>query len=433
MENSALYTVTVATDTLGYVGTSNYIYLTLVGDKGQLLTFPCYRWFVGDQHLPIFFSLAKIQSHDSSALLQAHRGTDLEDRQAIYSSSHAARLTIRTQNDLLQDVRFDNGKRSDFEHLLKKLAINFGKTWDDLERISWELQSPLHDDWMQWKEDCFFGYGCLNGFNPRMIRTCKTTEGNFPVTAFTAQNSFPKGSNRDKEPQVVGNVFSLEDTIMDWIPTNAIKGQLQNITGPLCLLNQHPDGVPLYAGWQSPTNHIPSIFLTKDPPFLEFQVLSHMLIELDIERNSLWVNLQFYWSFRYTHDLTYRSLHHYLDFIDRGVSQLPKYFYQSDKDVHQDAELQPWIRDVTQEGLAELPDFGQLSTSVTHTHPYTITRRCSWDCTSLEGRAKEPIGTFTKGLEQIEGHVFGQNEGWELAYFFLLPSCVENSITVEKN
>lgn len=40
-------------------------------------------------------------------------------------------------------------------------------------------------------------------------------------------------------------------------------------------------------------------------------------------------------------------------------------YYQSDGDVQEDLELQAWIRDISEEGFTELPNFGQLLTSYT--------------------------------------------------------------------
>ncbi|XP_077357084.1 arachidonate 12-lipoxygenase, 12S-type isoform X2 [Festucalex cinctus] len=519
-----IYIVTVATGTKAYAGTSNYIYVTLVGEKGesertlldkpgldlcrgaedrykvvshmplgslllvrlekqkywvednwfcrfvtveppngeQLLTFPCYRWFVGDVTVEIREGAAKIQSDDSSALLRSHRRKELEDRQKIYRWMTWAPgiprcIEAQTESDLPQDARFDNDKRSDFEYALqlallelslKKLAISFGKTWDDLEdfkRIFWKLRSPISEYCMaHWKEDRFFGYQCLNGSNPRMIRMCKRLPVNFPVTASMVQSSFPDRTNLDKELKA-GNIFVLDYAIMDGIPSNTIKGQLQYIAAPLCLLYQHPDQglmpIAIQLG-QIPGLDTP-IFLPKDPAlawllakmwvrhseFQVFQVLSHLLrTHLVVEvfcvatlrqlpavhpvykllaphqRYTLEINCRgrtqlisadgifkrvvstggdglLILAQREYKDLTYRSLQPCLDFPDRGVSQLPNYYYrehglmlweaihgfvsgmvslyyQSDQDVHQDTELQAWIRDVTQEGFAELPNFG---------------------------------------------------------------------------
>eukprot|EP00064_Thunnus_orientalis_P013423 superscaffoldBa00002181_g13462 len=229
-------------------------------------------------------------------------------------------------------------------------------------------------------------------------------------------------------------------------------------------------------------------------------------------------------------ELTYRSLHPCHDFTDRGVSHLPNYFYkehglmlwdaihsfvsdmvglfyQSDHDVQEDLELQAWIRDITQEGFTELPNFGlssKLSTReelntllaiaiFTSTAQHAATNNgqfdwCAWvpntpctmrhppptdkdsitmemimatlpdvsqSCVQMaitwhlgraqpdaiplgqyteeyftEGQAQEVIDRFRKELKEIEGHILSQNEGLELQYLFLLPSRIENSITI---
>lgn len=38
-----------------------------------------------------------------------------------------------------------------------------------------------------------------------------------------------------------GNIYLIDYSIMDGIPANTIKGKLQYIAAPLCLLYQHPD------------------------------------------------------------------------------------------------------------------------------------------------------------------------------------------------
>uniref|UniRef100_A0A4W5MDM4 Lipoxygenase domain-containing protein n=1 Tax=Hucho hucho TaxID=62062 RepID=A0A4W5MDM4_9TELE len=79
-------------------------------------------------------------------------------------------IDAKTETDLHQDVRFDNEKRSDFEGSLhyallelslKKLAIRFGKSWDDLDdfkRCFWKLRSPISGrvQWhIQWGKKVF--------------------------------------------------------------------------------------------------------------------------------------------------------------------------------------------------------------------------------------------------------------------------------------
>ncbi|CAK6976498.1 arachidonate 12-lipoxygenase%2C 12S-type [Scomber scombrus] len=526
-----VYTVTVATGTSEYSGTNNYIYVTLVGEKGEsertlldnpgldfcrgavdqykvnspshlgslLLvrlekqrywvednwfcryvtveppggakaqTFPCYRWLIGDIKLEIREGTARTLSDESLPQLLAHRRTELEERQKTYrwvtwAPGIPRSIDAKTEADLPQDVRFDNEKRSDFEHSLqyallelslKKLAIKFGKSWDDLDdfqRIFWKLRSPIAEYCMKhWKEDSLFGYQCLNGSNPRMIQRCKKLPGNFPVTPDMVQSSLPPKTNLNKELKA-GNIFLLDYAIVDGIPTNTIRGELQYIAAPLCLLYQHPDQglIPIAIQLEQTPDLDTPIFLPKDAPlawlmakmwvrhseFQVFQVLSHLLrTHLVIEvfcvatlrqlpavhpiykllaphlRYTLEINCRgrtqlispdgifkrvvstggeglLILAQREYKTLTYRSLQPCHDFNDRGVSHLPNYyyrehtlmlwdalhsfvsdmvglFYQSDRDVQEDLELQAWIRDITQEGFTELPNFGmpsQLST-----------------------------------------------------------------------
>lgn len=515
-------------------------------------------------------------------------------------------IDAKTEADLPQDARFDNEKRSDFEHSLqfalielslKKLAIRFGRSWsdlDDFKRIFWKLRSPIAEYCMDhWKEDWFFGYQCLNGCNPRMIQQCTKLPDNFPVSADMVQSSLSPKTNLDKEMKA-GNVFLLDYAIMDGIPANTIKNQPQYIAAPLCLLYQHPDNglipIAIQLG-QTPGKNTP-IFLPKDPPlawllakawvrhseFQIFQLLSHLLrTHLVVEvfcvatlrqlpavhpiykllaphlRYTLEINCRgrtqlissdgifkrvvstggdglLILAQREYKVLTYRSLHPRYDFIDRGVSRLPKYFYRdhvlllwdvihsfvsgmvtlyykSNHDVEEDQELQAWIREVTQDGFAELPDFGlpgtlssrkELSTLLavvifTCTAQHAATNNgqfdwCAWvpntpctmrhppptdkdavtmdlimstlpdvsqSCVQLaitwhlgrpqpdaipmgqyaeeyftEREAQELIKKFRKELKDVEEHILSQNEGLDLQYLVLLPSRIENSITI---
>lgn len=47
-----------------------------------------------------------------------------------------------------------------------------------------------------------------------------------------------------------------------------------------------------------------------------------------------------------------------------------------------------------------------------------------------ERRALEMIDSFRKELKKIEEQILDQNAGLDLQYLFLLPSRIENSITI---
>uniref|UniRef100_A0A8D0A4P3 Arachidonate 12-lipoxygenase n=1 Tax=Sander lucioperca TaxID=283035 RepID=A0A8D0A4P3_SANLU len=595
-----VYTVTVATGTSEYSGTNNYIYVTLVGEEGEsertlldnpgldfcrgavdqykvtthshlgslllvrlqkqrywlednwfcryvtveppggdkVLTFPCYRWLIGDVEVEIREGTAKTLKDDSLPQLLAHRKTELQERQTTYrwvtwAPGIPRCIDAKTEADLPQDARFDNEKRSDFEHSLHyKMAIRFGKSWsdlDDFKRIFWKLRSPIAEYCMEhWKEDSFFGYQCMNGCNPRMIKRCKKLPDNFPVVADMVQSSMAPRTNLDKELKA-GNIYLLDYVLLDGIPTNTIRGKPQYIAAPLCLLYQHPDNglIPIAIQLEQTPGLDTPIFLPRDPPlawllakmwvrhaeFQVFQLLSHLLrTHLVVEvfcvatlrqlpavhpiykllaphlRYTLEINCRgrtqlispngifkrvvstggdglLILSQREYKELTYCSLQPTNDFTDRGVSQLKNYFYrehslmmweailsfvsgmvslfyQSDQDVQEDLELQAWIRDISQEGLSStLSTREELSTLLsvsifTSTAQHAATNNGQIPLGKYteehftEKRARELIDRFRAELKEIEGHIMSQNEGLELQYLYLLPSRVENSITI---
>uniref|UniRef100_A0A672PXQ1 Arachidonate 12-lipoxygenase, 12S-type-like n=1 Tax=Sinocyclocheilus grahami TaxID=75366 RepID=A0A672PXQ1_SINGR len=367
------YKVTVATGTSEYSGTNNYIYVTLVGERGESertvldnpgldfcrgavddytvksaadlgplilvrlekqkywvednwfcryvkvsvpgercsYTFPCYRWLVGDKVVvELREGTAKKISDDTLPLEISHRTAELLERQKIYrwlawASGIPKCIDAKSEADLPQDVRFDNEKRSDFvgslhyallELSLKKLAIKFGKSWNDLDdfkRIFWKLRSPIAEYTMKhWKEDCFFGYQFLNGSNPRMITRCKELPSNFLVTGDMVQSSLIPTTTL-KEELKKGNIFLVDHAIMDGIPANVIRDQVQHIAAPLCLLYEHPEKglIPIAIQLEQKPDKDTPVFLPSDPPlawllakmwvrhseFQVFQLLSHLL------------------------------------------------------------------------------------------------------------------------------------------------------------
>uniref|UniRef100_A0A8C1XES3 Arachidonate 12-lipoxygenase n=1 Tax=Cyprinus carpio TaxID=7962 RepID=A0A8C1XES3_CYPCA len=447
------YKVTVATGTSEYSGTNNYIYVTLVGERGESertvldnpgldfrrgavddytvkssadlgplilvrlekqkywvednwfcryvkvsvpgqrcsYTFPCYRWLVGDKVVvELREGTAKKISDDTLPLEISHRKAELQERQKIYrwlawAPSIPKCIDAKSEADLPQDARFDNEKRSDFvgslhyallELSLKKLAIKFGKSWNDLDdfkRIFWKLRSPIAEDW-------FFGYQFLNGSNPRMITKCKELPSNFPVTGDMVQSSLIPTTTL-KEELKEGNIFLVDYAIMDGIPANVIRDRIQHIASPLCLLYEHPEKAENMFEKKTKRIDPPLAWLlakmwVRHSEFQVFQLLSHLLrTHLVVEvicvstlrqlpavhpiyklltphlRYTLEINCRgrtqllsmdgifkkvvstggdglLILAQREYKVLTYRSLQPKFDFLDRGVTKLKDYFYR---------------------------------------------------------------------------------------------------------
>uniref|UniRef100_A0A8C8IGB3 Arachidonate 12-lipoxygenase n=1 Tax=Oncorhynchus tshawytscha TaxID=74940 RepID=A0A8C8IGB3_ONCTS len=442
------YKVTVATGTSEYSGTNNYIYVTLVGENGQsertildnpgldfcrgavdeykvcspaplgplllvrlekqrywvednwfcryvtveppgggiALTFPCYRWLIGDVKVEIREGTAKRLCDDTSPQLLAHRKAELQERQTIYRSVRLQKccythtLTHVHTPIYVQSQKYECTHASQFQSLQKEslvLTVMFVYP-DGLHGL---LGFPKYC-MEHWKEDWFFGYQCLNGSNPRMIQRCKELPGNFPVSGDMVQGSLAPRTTLDKELKA-GNIYLIDYAIMDGVPTNVIRGKPQYIAAPLCLLYEHPDQglipVAIQLG-QTPGLDTP-IFLPNDPPlawllakiwvrhseFQVFQLLSHLLrTHLLVEvfcvatlrqlpavhpvykllaphlRYTLEINCRgrtqlvsadggeglLVLSQREYKVLTYRSLQPCWDFQQRGATTLKDYFYR---------------------------------------------------------------------------------------------------------
>ncbi|CAB1345548.1 unnamed protein product, partial [Coregonus sp. 'balchen'] len=386
------YTVTVATGTSEYSGTNNYIYITLMGENGN-----SERTILDNPGLDFCRGAVDEYKVCSPAPLGRVILVRLEKQRywvednwfclyvTVAPPGGGTALTFPCNRWLIGNVKVELQEGTELS--LKKLAIRFGKSWDDLDdfkRCFWKLRSPIAEYCMEhWKEDWFFGYQCLNGSNPRMIQRCKELPGNFPVSGDMVQGSLT--------------------------PRTTLEKELKYIAAPLCLLYEHPDQglipIAIQLG-QTPGLESP-IFLPKDPPlawllakiwvrhseFQVFQLLSHLLrTHLVVEvfcvatlrqlpavhpvykvvstgGEGLLVLAQNEYKV-----LTYRSLQPYWDFQQRGATKLRKYFYReyslmlwdaihsfvsgivslyyhNDRDVTEDTELQAWIKDIAEEGF----------------------------------------------------------------------------------
>ncbi|XP_078056959.1 arachidonate 12-lipoxygenase, 12S-type isoform X1 [Mustelus asterias] len=339
------YSVTVATGTTSYSGTNNYIYITLIGEKGEsektkldkwlqndlergsvdeyevksprdlgsirwlrlekvrflveddwfcryamvrtpsgeTLHFPCYRWLSEDDVIHMREGPAKRPTDDKSPAFLTHRMKELDERQKLYrwklwKPGVTKCIDAESEDNLHPDVKFDEYRRSDFEHalhvalgelFLKKFVNLFGSSWDSLksfQRIFWRVKNNIGNYVMKhWKEDWFFGYQFKNGCNPCIIEKCSKIPENFPVTNDMVCKSLG-GSTLEEQIQK-GNIYIVDFKVLDGVPANVIKGVQQYVAAPICLLYQDPKNRLLPIAIQ--LHQIPGaenpIFLPSDP------------------------------------------------------------------------------------------------------------------------------------------------------------------------
>ncbi|XP_025759234.1 hydroperoxide isomerase ALOXE3 isoform X1 [Oreochromis niloticus] len=89
-----------------------------------------------------------------------------------------------------------------------------------------------------WKEDSLFGYQFLNGVNPMLIRCCKALPKNFPVTGDMVSLH---GGGSLADEMMKGNIFLCDYKLLDGVQPNTISRKKQYLMAPLILLQKTSD------------------------------------------------------------------------------------------------------------------------------------------------------------------------------------------------
>lgn len=311
---------------------------------------------------------------------------------------------------------------------------------DDIDRVFCCKQSDISDYVQQhWKEDAFFGYQFLNGVNPMLIRRCTVLPDNFPVTDNMV---FPDCHCNLAEEMKKGNIFLCDYKQIDGVKANIINDKKQYLMAPLVLLHKTPDDnlMPIAIQLkQKPAEDNP-IFLPSDSEYdwllakifvrsAEFSVhqlnvhllCTHLLAEVfavSLLRNMPMVHPLYKLLIPHTRytlqinflarkrliseegvftefsasggegmltilkrslaSITYSSLCLPEDIAERGVKDIPNFYYRddglrlwdiinrfvrgvlshyykNDREVQQDSELQNWVLEIFQHGFLSHP------------------------------------------------------------------------------
>ncbi|XP_035992931.1 polyunsaturated fatty acid lipoxygenase ALOX15B-like [Fundulus heteroclitus] len=120
--------------------------------------------------------------------------------------------------------------------------FDFTKSWTNFDEIStlmnYEEHEILDHVTKKWKQDAFFGYQFLNGLNPMLIQCCKKLPDNFPVCDEILSEDW-KGSLAQEMKK--GNIFLCDYNLLDAIETKKIGDKKDYLVAPLVLLLKTPD------------------------------------------------------------------------------------------------------------------------------------------------------------------------------------------------
>ncbi|KAM4591360.1 polyunsaturated fatty acid lipoxygenase ALOX15B-like [Odontesthes bonariensis] len=323
---------------------------------------------------------------------------------------------------------------------------------DEIDRVFCCKRTHISDYVQEhWKEDAFFGSQFLNGVNPMMIRRCTTLPSNFPVTDCMV---FLHGQMSLADEMKKGNIFLCDYKQLDGVKANIINGKQQYLMAPLVLLQKTPDEKlmpiaiqlkqkpaqdnPIFLPTDSEYDWLLAKIFVRSSDFSEHQLNVHLLrthLLAEVFAVSLLRNVPMVHPLykllvphtRYTlqinflarrlliskdgtftqfaasggkgvvpilrkslSSVTYRSLCIPEDIADRGLEDVPNfyyrddglrlwdiihrfvkgilgYYYKNDCEVQRDSELQKWISDIFEHGFLSIESTGipQRFTTVT--------------------------------------------------------------------
>ncbi|XP_023190456.1 arachidonate 15-lipoxygenase B-like [Xiphophorus maculatus] len=314
---------------------------------------------------------------------------------------------------------------------------------DDINRVFCCRQTDISDYVQQhWKEDAFFGYQFLNGINPMLIRRCTILPGNFPVTD---KMVFPDGCCSLAEEIKKGNIFLCDYKQMDGVKASTINDEKQYLMAPLVLLHKAPDDKlmpiaiqlkqkpaednPIFLPSDSKYDWLMAKIFVRSADFSEHQLNVHLLrthllaevFAVSLLRNMPMVHPLYKLLIPHTRytlqinflarkrliseegvftkfsasggegmmtilrrslsSVTYSSLCVPEDIAERGLKDVPNFYYRDDAlrvwdainrfvqgilsyyyktnaEVQQDSELQKWILDIYEHGFLSQPHSG---------------------------------------------------------------------------
>ncbi|XP_056253527.1 hydroperoxide isomerase ALOXE3 [Seriola aureovittata] len=117
-----------------------------------------------------------------------------------------------------------------------------------------------------WMDDWYFGYQCVNGHNPLLLRQLRLLPPHLSVTPDMLRPFLPEDSSLNQELQK-GTIYLLDYEVLDGVPANVINGKQTYLCAPLCLLhlNRQQQLVPIAIQLQQTPGPLNPVFLPSDP------------------------------------------------------------------------------------------------------------------------------------------------------------------------
>ncbi|XP_017348956.1 hydroperoxide isomerase ALOXE3 [Ictalurus punctatus] len=272
-------------------------------DATEVECFPCNRWIkTADGDVELRSNRVCLLNCESLQILREHRTRELQNKQKhirwrTFVEGGLRCIDMSSDQALGPNLGFTRQSQGVNVHYLRGFTDR-AEPWNSMKELEMLFMHNGKDNTVakyvqaHWKEDTFFGYQCLNGCNPLIIRQIHCLPPNLAVTSEMLKDFLPERSSLEQELER-GTIFLLDYEVLDQLPANVINGRQTYLAAPLCLLhyNQHGELKPIAiqlqktAGPQNPvflpSDSAPDWLLAKiwvrNADFQVHQLLSHFL------------------------------------------------------------------------------------------------------------------------------------------------------------
>ncbi|XP_070839453.1 polyunsaturated fatty acid lipoxygenase ALOX15B [Chaetodon trifascialis] len=179
-------------------------------------------------------------------------------------------VDLNSMSELGPNLSYTNKSPAANLHYLKGFAsrVDAWRSYAELELVfahSGHQNNIARFVKAHWKEDWYFGYQCLNGCNPLLLRQTHLLPPNLSVTCDMLRPFLPEGSSLEQELEK-GTIYLLDYEVLDGVPANVINGKQTYLSTPLCLLhlNQRGQLLPIAIQLQQTPGPQNPVFLPSD-------------------------------------------------------------------------------------------------------------------------------------------------------------------------
>ncbi|KAI4832932.1 hypothetical protein KUCAC02_015868, partial [Chaenocephalus aceratus] len=367
--------------------------------NGETHIFPIYRWITDSVEQSFREGTALRAFDDSTPEGRDSREQELNQREKdycwhVYKEGIPHIMEATDVDSLPCEVRFSYTKTivlkftaiAALAELNLKGIADSKDNWTDINDVNRVFSnkdtkiSKYGEE--HWKEDAFFGYQYLNGVNPILIQRCTALPEHFPVTD---EMLFPDGQSSlavemelKQTPAEDNPIFLPTDSEYDWLMAkmfvrsvdssehelnvHLLRTHLLAEVYAVSLLRNFPMVHPLYKLLVPHTRYTLQInflardlLISKDGFFDKYAASGGESLSKILQKS--------------TSSITYSSLCMPDDIAERGMEDVPNYYYRddglklwfvegvlsfyykSDEQVQHDLELQKWLSDIFEHGF----------------------------------------------------------------------------------